>query len=175
MRTSSRFAQTDSVLYKGRNFELKDTKFKPKNIDFSGTQLSNYHAVNKFAINNIYVNPNVTREGQQELSDKLHHEISAEDELTESFLNREKPTKNKEQDNAKIFNDFCVQFIESSTGTKEGVSNTLNDVHSRLEELESLRSHLEEVERESYRFEMHLPDKPLSIKEQQETEDLFDF
>ena len=172
MKTSS-LSQTKNVSSKANTLP-RYPLYKPREVNFTGSALSNYHAVNKFAIDNIYVNPNVTREGQEELSSKLHHEISAEEELTKSFLSREKPVKNKENDSAKIFNDFCVSFIESSGSTKDGVTNTLNDVHSRLEELEALRSHLEEVERESYRFEMNLPDEPILITQKQETQDLFD-
>lgn len=125
-----------------------------------GTPLSNYKAKNTFPLDHIYVNPTVTREGQRELATKLHSEIDSEKELSHAFIHRPQPPKAKDrvEDQAKIFNDFCVQFIDSSKDTKEKVTNVLLEAQNRLSDLEDIRSHLEEVERATYRFEMGLPE-----------------
>ena len=142
-------------------FAKTEPIYKARDIKFTGSELSNYSPCNKFTFDSIYTNPNVTRDGQQILSDKLQSEISAEETLTRSFETREKRVKNQEEDGAKIFNDFCVEFIGKSAEAIGGVVNTINEVDARLTELQQLKEHLEEVERQSYRFQMNLPDKPI--------------
>jgi hypothetical protein len=111
------------------------------------------------------VNPNVTRAAQRELAKKLHAEVALEKDLDRAFLTRPPPTSNRDQvqDNAKIFNDFCIEFIETSKVTKEHVVQVLDDAHARMTELDELQARLEEVERRNYQFEMNLPDAPRTV------------
>lgn len=104
-------------------------------------------------------NPTVTREGREVLSVKLHSEIDTEKELDKSFRSRQKPVRASErgEDSAKIFNDFCVDFIARSKDEKDHVNSVLYDTQTRASELASIRQHLEELERQTYRFEMCLP------------------
>ena len=122
----------------------------------------------KGPLDHIYVNPNVTREAQRDLAAKLHSEISAEKDLDDLFRNRSHPSKasDRSEDSAKIFNDFCVQFIDSSKDTKDRVSDVLARASDRLRELEEAKAHLEEVERRTYRFEMNLPEQTSSIEDE---------
>lgn len=148
--TIGRFAKTEPI-------------YKPREVKFNGSELSNYVPRNQYATNNIYINPDVTKEGQEKLSQKLHSEIEKEEELTQAFLTRERHhKKDPANDNAKIFNDFCVDFIDKATTTREDVSMSINQVQDRLARLEEMRAHLEEIERRSYRFEMNLPEEPIS-------------
>lgn len=153
------------------NFAKTDPIYKPAKVRFAGTALSNLYFRNTFATNQIYTNPNVTKEGQENLSNKLHSEIETEEKLTDLFKTRPRslPPKERKEDSAKIFNDFCVEFIEASKTTREDVQNTLNDAHNRLIDLEDLRQHLEEVERRAYRFEMNLPDHPIISNQVEES------
>jgi hypothetical protein len=161
MRTCSRCVPKKELMI--GKFTKTEPIYKTREIRFTGTELSNYTPVNKFSLDTIYTNPNVTREGQQTLSDNLQNSMSLEETLNHSFETREKRVQDKETDGAKIFNDFCVDFIDKSAGTKEGITNTIDDVSVRLAELQKLKAHLEEVERQSYRFEMNLPDCPIEI------------
>lgn len=147
-----RFAKTEPV-------------YKPRNVTFNGSELSNFVPRNQYMTNKIYINPDVSKEGQEILSQKLHSEIEKEEELTKSFLSRERHKKDPTNDNAKIFNDFCVDFIDKSTATRDDVSNSINQVQERLSRLEQMKAHLEEIERRSYRFEMNLPEEPIQEQE----------
>ena len=142
-----------------------NTKSSSKN-DLNGSRLSNYRPKTRYAVDSIYTNPEVTLEGQQNLSEKLHNEISKEKELLEIFKKRQ-PNKKKVSSNpegAKVFNDYCISFLENSKYTKENVLNTIDDAEKRIFFLKDLHSHLEEVERNTYRFEMNLPDQPIITK-----------
>jgi hypothetical protein len=112
------------------------------------------------------VNPNVTGAAQRQLAAKLHGEIALEQELDHAFRTRPSPTspKEKKEDNARIFNEFCVAFIDQSKGTKEHVTEVMNQAGDRLKELNETHDHLEEVERRTYQFEMRLPDAPQSAE-----------
>jgi hypothetical protein len=112
------------------------------------------------------VNPNVTRAAQRELAKNLHAEVAVEKDLDRAFRIRPAPTLNRDQiqDNAKIFNDFCIEFIEASKVTKEHVAQVLDDARARMTELDELQARLEEVERHNYQFEMDLPDAPRAIE-----------
>ncbi|OHT09605.1 hypothetical protein TRFO_21498 [Tritrichomonas foetus] len=125
----------------------------------AGTSLSNLYTLKKGPLDHIYINPTVTREGQRILAEKLYREIDAENTLHTAFVNRPQPLRGKDraQDNAKIFNDFCVAFIDSSKETKEKVTSVISQAQNRLDELEEVRRHLAEIERQTYRFEMNLP------------------
>jgi hypothetical protein len=120
----------------------------------------------KGPLDHIYVNPNVTRAAQRELAVKLHQEIATEAELDRAFRTREMPDKNrnKEGDQARIFNEFCVAFIEASKATREHVTGVLDEANNRLKDLEEVRAKLEEVERRTYRFEMDLPDEARTVE-----------
>jgi len=132
----------------------------------NGTPMSNYRARTRFAIDSIYTNPEVTKEGQDNLALKLHNEIDHEKELTTMFRNRAalKQKRETSSDGAKAFNDFCIDFLETSKKTKESVSGTLEDAQKRYETLKEVYCHLEDVERETYRFEMNLPSQPMITK-----------
>lgn len=113
-------------------------------------------------LDHIYVNPNVTRAAQRELAVKLHAEIATDAELDRAFRTRPMPAKGKQrqEDQARIFNEFCVAFIEASKQTKEQVAVVLDEANARLRQLEDVRLRLEDVERRTYRFEMDLPEEP---------------
>lgn len=141
-------------------FAKTEPIYKPRDVKFNGSELSNLIPKNQYATNKIYINPDVTKRGQEILSEKLHNEIEKEDELTKAFLSRERhQKKDPSNDNAKIFNDFCVDFIEKSDTTRDGVTGSIDQVQERLNRLEEMRAHLEEVERRAYRFEMNLPER----------------
>lgn len=130
-----------------------------KPILLAGASLTNLRTLRKGPLDHFYINPTVTREGQRKLAEKLYHEIDSETQLDEQFKTREKPKriKDKEEDNAKIFNDFCVAFIDSSKETKDNVTNAISQAQDRLTQLDDLRNSLIEIERRNYRFEMNLP------------------
>lgn len=132
---------------------------KTKPILMAGASLTNLHSLRKGPLDHFYINPTVTREGQKKLAEKLHHEIESEAQLDEEFKTREKPKriKDKEEDHAKIFNDFCIAFIDSSKEIKDNVTNAISQAQDRLTQLDDLRNSLVEIERRNYRFEMNLP------------------
>ena len=153
------------------NIAKPANKTIPK-VQTQTSTISNLYKVKRSPVDRIYVNPSVTREGQRKLATKLYAEIADEATLEENFKKREIPVRNKDpaQDNAKIFNDFCVDFIDKSKGTKENVLNVINDASDRISALEETKRHLVEVERMTYRFEMNLPD-PLTNNEKHEDEE----
>jgi hypothetical protein len=117
--------------------------------------------IQKCPLDHIYINPNVTRAAQRRLAAKLHSEISTEAELDRAFRTRQIPVRDKEHqgDQARVFNEFCVAFIEASKEQKDQVVQVLEDANARFQELQEVRARLEEVERRTYRFEMDLPDE----------------
>ena len=126
----------------------------------ANTSFSNLNRTRKGRLDYIYVNPTVTQRGQHDLAQKLQKEIELEAELDKSFRSRQTPVRSmdKNDDSVKEFNDFCIKFMDSSKETKENVSNVLNNMDSRITEMESIQKHLEEIERQYYRFEMGLPE-----------------
>ena len=131
--------------------------------------LSNYPGTSRrSALDSINFNPRVTREGQRELAARLHAEIASDKELEEAF--RRRPVAPKVRDDslnsAKIFNDFCVSFIEGSKDTKDRVAGALAEANHRLKQLEKAQEHLEEIERRQYRFEMDLPEEYVTPEEE---------
>jgi hypothetical protein len=120
----------------------------------------------KGPLDHIHINPNVTRTAQRELAAKLHAEIATDAELDRAFRRRPMPVKSKDrhEDQARIFNEFCVAFIEASKQTKEQVANVLDEANTRLRQLDDVRLRLEDVERRTYRFEMDLPDESQSLE-----------
>lgn len=135
----------------------------------TGRSLSNYTGTaRRGPLNSIHVNPRVTREGQRELAARLHAEIASDRELEESF--RRRPVSVKARDDslnsARIFNDFCVSFIDQSKDTKDRVVGALSEANHRLKQLEQAREHLEEIERRNYRFEMDLPEEYVPPEEE---------
>lgn len=161
-----------------RNAQQKATRStgtvtNSKLILMAGASLTNLRTLRKGPLDHIYVNPTVTREGQRKLAEKLYNEIESETQLDEQFKSREKPKriKDKEEDNAKIFNDFCVAFIETSKETKDNVTNAISQAQDRLTQLDDLRNSLIEIERRNYRFEMNLPNPYNSDDTDEEEED----
>ncbi|KAK8894583.1 hypothetical protein M9Y10_023019 [Tritrichomonas musculus] len=132
---------------------------KSKTIRMAGASLTNLRSLRKGPLDHIYINPIVTREGQRKLAEKLYHEIDSEVQLDEEFKNREKPKriKDNEEDHAKIFNDFCIAFIDASKETKDNVTNAISQAQDRLTQLDDIKNSLTEIERRNYRFEMNLP------------------
>ena len=134
----------------------------------AGTSLSNLYTRKKGKLDYIYVNPNVTREGQRALAEKLYSEIDTEKKLNRMFATRPQLQWAKERsgDQAKAFNDFCVEFIDTSKQTKDNVTDVIVQAQDRIDQLEDIRKHLVEVERQTYRFEMNLPDPYETISRQ---------
>ena len=166
MSNSTRNAQQKAIRSTG-------TVTNSKLILMAGASLTNLRTLRKGPLDHIYVNPTVTREGQRKLAEKLYNEIESETQLDEQFKSREKPKriKDKEEDNAKIFNDFCVAFIETSKETKDNVTNAISQAQDRLTQLDDLRNSLIEIERRNYRFEMNLPNPINSDDTDEEEED----
>ena len=155
------YSQTTKSNYSTYNYGNSSQR-SSSTLRNTGKQILQRNTLN---ITKLYVNPNVTKSAQLELAEKLKEEVELETKLTEEYKKR--PGRDRSAstiDEAKIFNDFCVGFINESKDTRDKVSDSISDATRRLKELSDLCSHLEEMQRVNYRFEMNLPE-PSFVKD----------
>ena len=158
------YSQTINSNYSTSNYGQSSQR-SSSTLKNTGKQILQKNTLN---ITKLYVNPKVTKPAQLELAENLKAAVEMEAQLTEDFKKR--PGRDRSastKDDAKIFNDFCVGFINDSKNTRDKVSASISDANRRLKELNDLCSHLEEMQRINYRFEMNLPDPNLLPKNKQ--------